>query len=94
MALAVREVPLVVGVLLALEVVRVVQRDLAVGGAVEREAGHPIDAEALASQLVCSVVPDIQRRPASSGLPAVLPEDGLALCSDSSPSVAGRIASH
>ena len=75
-----------VGALLALEVIAVVQRDLAVRRTVEGEAAHPVDAEALARQLVRSVLPDIQRRPAAGGLPAVLPEDSLALCSDSTPS--------
>ena len=80
-----------VGALLALEVIAVVQRDLAVRRTVEGEAAHPVDSEALARQLARSVLPDIQRRPAASGLPAVLPEDGLALCIDSTPSAMTHI---
>ena len=75
-----------VGALLAREAIAVVQRDLAVSSTVEGEAAHPVDADALACQLARSVAPDTQRRPAASGLPAVLPEDGLALCKDSTPS--------
>ena len=81
-----------VGVLLALEVIAVVQRDLTVRRTVEGKAAHPVDAEALACQLVCSILSNTQRRPAASGLPAVLPEDGLALCIDSTPSAMTQCA--
>ena len=83
LALAVWEIALVVGALLALEAVVVVQRDLAVRRTDESEATHPVEAEALVCQLARGVVSDTQGRPAASGRPAVLPEDGLALCTES-----------
>ena len=85
-----RKIALVIRVMLALEVVTVVEPDLAVIGTIESEIGDPIDAKAFAVQVGRAIIADPKRRPPCSGLPAVFPEDGFTTCNDTGHTISAR----